>query len=203
MRFRALPVVSAAVSFAVTTVVVAMAAPSIASASSWGPINTTHVLDAPTLTFTAHMGFGSTYGWQCTNTQLDADVRNAADFTVTNSELPTDCRGTDSASSCTITMKATRLDWTITGDSPSNITIQGVHIDVRVETIPPGGGCFVRDTTPALTVTGTLGGGTWNANEHAITFGNATGLTAHNGSGNFAVTVTGTFRDTTQTLTLT
>jgi hypothetical protein len=180
----------------------ALALPSFASALSWGPIGTTHVLDSPDLEFTIHSG-GGAFGAKCTASQLHLDVRSAADVTITNLGFPKDCHGTDLAADCTVTAKATKLDWTMTAPATDNIQIHGIHIDLFFEDEPPNTNCLFHQTN--VTITGTLRGAVWDPAEHEITLGvGASGLVAHSIFGNNQeVTIFGTFRDTPQTLTLT
>jgi hypothetical protein len=183
----------------------ALAAPSFASAVSWGPIGTTHVLDSSDLEFTIHSSALGPIGAVCTAAQLHLDVISATDVTITDLGFPEDCHGTDNAAGCTVTAKATRLHWTMTAPATDNIMIHGVHIDLRFETRPPAGSASCLLNGGTITITGTLRGGVWDTQEHELTFRKplATGLTAHSALGNnLPVTVSGTFRDTTQSLTL-
>jgi hypothetical protein len=130
----------------------------------------------------------------------------SSDVTITDLGFPEDCHGTDNAAGCTVTAKATKLHWTMTAPSTDNIMIHGIHIDLRFETRPPAGdhNCTVLDGA-SFTITGTLRGGIWDTQEHELTFRkpSATGLTVHSALGNnIPVTVSGTFRDTSQGLTL-
>lgn len=182
----------------------ALAAPSAASAASWGPIGSTHVLDSPNLEMTLDL-IAFDVGVACTEAQLHVDIRSAADATVTNLGFPRDCHGTDLAVGCTATLRATKLHWNMTGPTTNNVMIHGVHIDIHFETRPPAGSTPCLFDKDDFTVTGTLRGGVWDPTTHEITFNKATatGLTVHSPIGNNdTVTFSGTFRDTQQTLTL-
>ena len=188
--------------FAGALMVCAMAVPSMASAASWSPLTpSTHVLDSSNLGFTAHTTPVTT-GSVCPETRLHVEVFNASTIEITSMTFPQDCQGTLAATGCTVTPFATRLPWTATGISSRNVQIEGVHIDVRFETRPPAGStpCAVNGITSTLT--GTLSLGTFNNTSHHITFDNATGLTSHSPLGSAVATVTGTVRDTQQSLVL-
>ncbi|HEX5924547.1 MAG TPA: hypothetical protein VFY45_11990 [Baekduia sp.] len=182
-----------------------LAVPSLASASSWGPIGTTHVLDSTDLEFTFHTG-SSSIGVLCTEAQLHVDVISSADVTITNLGFPQDCHGIDLAAGCTVTPKALRLHWTMTAPATDNIMIHGIHINWAYENKPPPAtSCPLLGLV--LTTTGTVRGGIWDPAEHEITFKkpSATGLSTSSNTGGapLPTTMSGTFRDTTQTLTLT
>jgi hypothetical protein len=185
----------------------AFAVPSVASAASWGIIGTTHTLFSANLGFSTHSTFGSS-GWICNESQLHADVRNAATLTVTSATFR-NCTGIGAYSDCTVTMVPTGFPWsgTAIGAGTNDIRIDGLQVDMKFETRPPAGssGCPIDGTTP--TWTGTLGTGTtgtlWDVGQHEITFSSAAGTTLHGVTTEpQAVTVTGTLRDTTQSLTL-
>ena len=188
---------------AVIIAAAALALPSFASALSWGPVGTTHVLDSSDLEVTFHFTTGP-IGVACTGAQLHVDVVSPSDVTVTNLLFPKDCHGTDGGTGCTVTAKATRLHWTMTGSTTTDIQIHGIHIDWLFETAPP------PDPTPCplagvtITTTGTLRGGIWDHAEHELTFRKptTTGLTSSGPSSVAPTTISGTFRDTTQSLTL-
>jgi hypothetical protein len=173
-------------------VVCALAMPSMASGASWGVVGTTHVLDSSNLSFSVP---AITVGWICTASQFHVDVTSAARLTVTSATFDS-CHGSGTAGGgCAATFKATLLPWTITGPSTTNIQAHGLHFDLRFD-----GTCQAAGLD--LTVTGTATQGTWDAAAHQITFASAPGLELFSADENHPVTMSGTIRDTTQTLTL-
>jgi hypothetical protein len=176
-------------------------APSMASAAGWGPLGTTHLLTATNLRFDAHVVGIGVGGAFCTDTRFHADVRDAARLTITNATFGT-CHGTGLAVDCTPTMAATNFPWTATGASTSNITIEGVQVDIHFTNRPGDPNSCIAPSS--VTSTGHLGGGLWDAAAHQVTYTNTTGLTAHiPGFGPAVETTSGTLRDLTQSLTLT
>jgi hypothetical protein len=184
--------------FAGVIAVCAFAVPSMASASSWGVIGTSHTLTSTNLVFVAHTFFG-VVGAACADSRFVFDVRSAAELTVTNATFNR-CSGTGFETGCTVTATGTSFHWGITGTATTNVQFSGVRIDVRFETRPGGslGSCIIEGQD--LTSTGSLNGGVWGSAGHEVTYTNATGLTSHlAGLGSFgssAVTVTGTLFDT-------
>jgi hypothetical protein len=170
------------------------AMPSTASATSWDVVGTTHVLDSTNLSFSVP---ALSAGMICTNSSFDVDVRTSAQLTVTSGTFD-NCEGAAGSSlGCTVTATATRLPWTVTASSTTSVSINGVHIDLTY-----AGGCSLAGTS--VTLTGNLGGGVWNQPSHQVTYSGGTGLTQHiPGLGSFPMTLSGTIRDTQQTLTLT
>jgi hypothetical protein len=93
----------------------------------------------------------------------------------------------------------------VTGLTTSNVQIHNVRIDVQFENHPGSSACTTVNGVTSIW-TGTLSGGRWTgngANQHEVIFTNAEGLVSHGPTGSVAVTLSGTFRDTAQTLTLT
>jgi hypothetical protein len=179
----------------------ALAAPPMASAASWGPLGSTHVLTSSNLRFDAHVPNVGIGGVFCTGSQLHAEVRDGLNLIVTGASFGT-CHGTGVATNCTPTMRATSLPWNVTGLTTSNVTIDGMRFDIHFETSPGAPASCIAPSP--VTLTGTLGSGTWIAPTHVVSFVNATGLTAHiPGFGPAVTTTSGTFRDISQTLTLT
>jgi hypothetical protein len=189
--------------FGAALMVCAFAVPSMASAASWGVIGSTHVLDSSDLSFLGHTTSG-TLGEVCADSQFHSDVRNTAILTITSASFK-NCMGTGAlGANCTVTRTSTRFPWSATGASTTNVQIHDVHVDVKYENTPGNPtACAVNGAI--VTWTGTLNSGSWNASTHSVTFTNATGLVATSTSlaGVTNVTVSGTIRDTAQTLTLT
>lgn len=182
----------------------AFAMPAMASAASWAPgnIGTTHILDAssanPVSFNVAAVGAGST----CGISQFHVDIRSAFDATVTSAAFKS-CMGTGAAVTCTVTETATRLPWTITNPTTTNITIDGIHIDILYENTPGApGNCALPGT---ITLTGNLHNGAWSQPSHEITWANAGSLVQHIDAlaGSFPTVISGTIFDTAGTLTLT
>jgi hypothetical protein len=187
--------------------ITAFALPSVASAGSWGTIGTGHTLDSSSFTFTSHFfpapPFFSAVTSSCTQTQFATDVTSAGVLTITSATF-TGCTATGTGSACTATLTARGLPWRATGPTTTNVQIHDFNVTMRVETRPGASPppCAIQDMT--ATLTGTLTGGTWNASAHQFAFSNADGLTTHvPGLGPWPTTTSGTFRDTSQTLTLT
>jgi hypothetical protein len=189
--------------FGVVLMVCAFVVPSMASAASWGVIGSTHVLDSSDLSFLGHTTSG-TLGEVCADSQFHVDVRSAAILTITSASFK-NCMGIGTlGTNCTVTRTSTRFPWSATGASTTNVQIHDVHIDVKYENTP-GNASTCALSGALFTWTGTLNSGSWNAATHSVTFTNATGLVATSASlpGVANVTVSGTIRDTAQTLTLT
>jgi hypothetical protein len=191
--------------FGAALAVCVFAVPSMASASSWGVIGSTHTLISANLGYVAH-GQTAPVTWTCLSSQFHVNVANAAALRVTGVAFRS-CSTIGLFGGCTVTPTATQLPWTITGTTTSNIQIEGLNMDLRFETLPPGGGSSCFQHNQNVTWTGTLNGGVWNAAQHEMNYTAATGTTLH---GLFSsthaaapMTVMGTIRDTSQTLTLT
>jgi hypothetical protein len=96
-------------------------------------------------------------------------------------------------------------DWNVTGITTSDVRINSVDVDITFENHPGSSSCVNVPHQP-VTLTGILGGGQWTgngANQHEVIFANDEGIFSHGPTGTSTVTVSGTFRDTQQTLTLT
>lgn len=179
----------------------AFMAPSMASAASWGPLGTTHPLTSTNLRFDAHVPNVGVGGVLCTNSRMDADVRESTRLTLTDITFGT-CHGTGVAADCTPNMRATNLSWSATGHSTTDVSIDGMQVDIHFTNRPGDPTSCIAPTS--VTLTGGLRGGTWNGFSHQIEYLGATGLTAHiPGVGTVVATATGTLRDLNQTLTLT
>lgn len=175
--------------------VCAIAAP-MASAASWSVIGTTHVLSSNNLAFTAVTPLG-TVGSSCLDSEFHVDVRSAAVLTITAAAFRGCSGNAGIALGCSVSATATNLDWTATAVTTTNVQIHGVDVDVRFS-----GPCLANNVQTRLT--GTLTGGTVTPSSdpaaRRVHFNHAHGLTSHSALGNSAAFVTGTFRDTTQTL---
>jgi hypothetical protein len=170
-------------------------------AAGWGVLGTTHALDVPLqFSFTQHTGAGASF-YSCSGMQLHVNVVSSAALAVTAASFRS-CTSLGESGHCAVTAVPTGLPWTVTGSTTSNIQIHGLRLDLRFDTLFPGGSPICFFETQAPTVTGTLSGGTWDAAEHQVTFANDSGLFVHSGAGTFVSTVSGSLRDTTQTLTL-
>ncbi|MET0602167.1 MAG: hypothetical protein ABW167_09285 [Baekduia sp.] len=186
---------------AIVVAIASLAGPSASSATSWSTVGSTYVLDSSDLTFSVAAVSSS---WTCTAVQMHVDVTSIDLITVTNADFLRDCHGAGAASGCTVTPKATGLHWTMTAPKKDDVTIHGIKIDFTFETRPPPDPQACTFLGVTFNVTGTLGPGTWHEGLHETTFTNAPGLTAHIPAfGSVPVLVTGTFKDTAQTLSLT
>jgi hypothetical protein len=184
--------------------VCAFAVPSMASAASWSPLNTTHQLTSPDLQFTANLT-GTPGGSSCADSEFDAEVFSAAVIEITGAVFR-NCSGTGGATGCTATPVGNNFPWTATARTTTDIQIHRVDVSVVFDTKPGGapGSCAQEGFT--IRVTGTLVGGVFDPSSvganRRITYTNATGTTAHllTTGLNAPATVLGTIRDTTATL---
>jgi hypothetical protein len=173
----------------------AFAVPSMASAAVWGPLNTNQLLASSNAAFTSSLGVG----WTCYNQQLNTHVRTPASSTLdvisTGWGL---CVGTGGAAGCTVFFSATGLPWAATATS-SSVVATPWHVQV---TYGSGSGCALAGTT--FNVDGTLNG-TWTPATHSLAFSASSGtLTAtYMGSPVATITVTGTWTNAANALTLT
>ena len=182
--------------------VCALAAP-MASAASWAPIGTTHVLSSADLSFTATGALGQ-LGSSCADSEFHVDVTSAAVLTITGAAFR-NCMGTFAAANCTLTMNPTGLPWRATAITTTNVQIHGVDVDVLFENTPGNPtACAVNGASVRLT--GTLTSGTFDPSatgaNRRVTFNHADGLTSHSAQlgGPTQAFVTGAFRDTAGTL---
>jgi hypothetical protein len=185
--------------------VCAFAMPAMSSAASWGVIGTEHTLHSANLGFTATDPVLGGISSSCAASTFTVDVRTAAALTVTSTQF-TNCTAQGAAiGDCTVTATGTpepNPDWTVTGVTTTNVQIHDVRIDLTFENKPGSSNCL-NVNGQNLLLTGTLTGGVWDAAAHQVTFNNAEGLVSHGATGNNTrITVTGTIRDTQQTLTL-
>ncbi len=190
--------------FAGVMAVCAFAMPAMSSASSWAPLTSEHTLHSANLGFTATDPVLGGISSSCAESTFTVDVRNAAQLAVTSTSFR-NCTGQGGAiGDCTVTAAGTNTTtWTGTGITTSNVTIDNVRIDVTFENKPGSSNCL-NVNGASIILTGNLGGGQWNGNAaHSVTYSNDEGLVSHGATGNGTVaTVTGTIRDTQQTLTL-
>jgi hypothetical protein len=110
-----------------------------------------------------------------------------------------------------MTLTASKLPWTVTGLSTTNIQIHNFHVNILYENTPGNPTACPLNNVP-VTWTGTLTSPTqthWDGTAHQITLNNVAGLAIHSetfatlfGGASQRVTVTGTLRDTSQTLAL-
>jgi hypothetical protein len=191
MKFtRKLVVLSAAI-----TALAAFAMPSMASAAVWGPLNTNQLLASSNAAFSS-AGLGA--GWTCFNQQLNTHVRTPASSTLdVNSTGWGLCVGTGIAAGCVTTFSNTGLPWAATATS-STVVATPWHVQVTFS----GGSCPLAGTT--INVDGTING-TWTPSTHSLAFNASSGtLTAtYMGSPVGTFTVTGTWTNAAQALTLT
>lgn len=187
--------------FAGVLAVCALSMPAMAPAAIWDGVGSNHVLDssnpANRISYSvAALGAG----WTCGITDINIDIRSPTDAIVTNAVYAS-CMGTGSAVNCTVTNTGTSFPWTMTNTGTADVTIHGENVDFSYENTP--GAAQACGVPGENIVTGSLHTGVWNQATHEITYTNATGLSVHTSVGTFPVTVTGTLRDTAQTLTLT
>jgi hypothetical protein len=166
--------------------------PSVASAASWGTVGTEHTLTSTNLGFTSPANGGVTS--QCSNSSFTADVRSAANLTITSGTFANCTSSGPGIGDCVTTSRGTNFPWFATGTSTTNVQLERVVVDVFFE----GPLCAAAGGSTQLT--GTLNSGVWNAAAHSVTFTNAEGLSSHPGP--TAVTVRGLLTDSAGTLTL-
>ena len=185
--------------FGVLLAVSAFVVPSMALAASWFQVGTTHQLFSPNLSATGTLPIIGQTGWTCNGAELDADVVSANTIEITSWRF-NDCMGTQGQSNCTLTATGTGFPWTATATATTNVQIHGVHVTLVFENTPGNPNPCQNPST--FTLTGTLTGGSWNPATNEVLLTEAHGLIAHVlGTGlNAAQFVTGTIRDTTNTL---
>ncbi len=187
--------------------VCAFAMPAMSSAASWAPLLSEHTLHSANLGFTATDPVLGGISSSCAASTFTVDVRNAAAMTITSTSFTNCTFSGANVGDCTMTaVGTTPTTWTVTGVTTSNVTIDNVRIDVTFENKPGSSAC-VNVNGASLIWTGNLTGGAWSgngANQHSVIYTNAEGLVWHGATGNNTrLTMTGTIRDTQQTLTLT
>lgn len=175
---------------AVVMALVGLGVPSMASAASWATVGSTHMLDSSNLLFSSQ---SLNIGLICTNSQFHIDVTNGEQLTITGIAMNScDATGTG-GSGCIATVTPVLPHWTITGTSNTDIRIR-LHMNVTFDGTCAGNGTF-------LTVTGTVKAGVWSQVQHEIVYTNAEGVNADAGVfGSPPMTISGTIRDTTQSL---
>ena len=194
--------------FAAAMAFCAFMMPAAASALSWGGVGTHHVLDSPNVGFTSTGAVGRIIS-SCTSSSFTSNVSSAANLEITATSFGGTCTASfpDLAATgvCNVTATGTSLPWTATARTTSDIQIHGVNIDVVFDQTATTT-CPAAVTGAALRITGTLTGGAWtgnSANQHEIILQDEEGLVSHSALGNgVQVTARGTFRDTSQSLTV-
>lgn len=178
--------------------VCAFALPAMASAASWtGTFPSTHVLDSSnpanrvSFSVAAPVNAGST----CAIARFHVVLDSAFDGTVTAATFQ-NCMGAGGAVNCTVTPVATRLPWTITNPTTTNVTIDGVHIDAFFENTP--GAASACAAPGNVTLTGNLAAGSWSNVGRELTFTSGSILSAHFAApiGTQTAVVSGTVADT-------
>jgi hypothetical protein len=188
--------------FAAAMALCAFAMPSMASASSWGPIGTHHTLDSTDIGFTSDVTGAVS---MCERAQFTVTVTSTANIEIDGAAFSSCMLKAEPllAATCTATSTATGLPWTATARTTSDIQIHGVNIDV----VTTGASCGPL-TNQTTKITGTLAGARWLGNTGArrIELAGTSGLVSHLpevvGTGTFAITLTGTLTDTQETLTV-
>ena len=170
--------------FAGALAVCALGLPAVASASSWGPVGgADHVLNTPNFGFLSNF-LGQPATSSCTSSSFTAVVLSAADMQIRAGSFGGLCTFTGaSVGTCTMTMTPTRLPWTATAVTTSNIQIHGVHIDVRFEQPRNGLNSCANVNGADLTFTGTITNVRY-LGPGRIDLGGAHGLVSHSALGN-------------------
>ena len=180
--------------FAAAMAICAFAMPSMASASSWGPVNTEHTLH------TTNFGLindTSSISSMCSTAQFTVDVVSTAVIEITSASF-TGCNWGGAIGTCTATSSCTNFPWTATARTTSDIQIHGVNINTFFE----GAACGVPSQT--LRITGTITNERWLGNAaHSIELAGSHGLVSHFLGASSAITLTGTLTDVQETLTVT
>ncbi len=183
----------------------AFAMPSMASASSWGPVGTEHTLDSSSPVGFSLPALGTTS--DCARTQFTMTVTSTANVEIDSANYA-GCTVTGPAGVtglCTTTPTATNFPWTATAVSTSNIQIHGVNVDITLENHPGSSACVAVGLR--LRITGTLTGAKWHGNGavRTLEFNGADGLVAHAAVGNDIPLggLTGTLFDTQASITIT
>jgi hypothetical protein len=181
----------------------AFAMPSMASAASWGVVGSTHVLDSPNLQFVDTNASLGGAGSTCGVNQFHTVVSSSSVLTVTATNF-SNCMGLGAAVNCTTTPTGTSFPWSATGVTTTNIQLSKVHVTVIFENTP--GNATACALPGAVTLSGTLaspGKTHWDALAHQVTTLAATGLVANTSlTTGDSTTISGTLRDTSQTLVL-
>ncbi len=184
--------------FAGVMAVCAFAMPSMASAFVWSPVGSHHGLFSSNLTFQSE-GAGA-IGSSCASSTFTGDVNSTSDVTISAASF-TNCMGILGAQPCTATAEGTNFPWTVTPTTP--VTIDRVHVTVHLENTPGAASACPAPIT--ITLTGRLNAGHWNNTGHETIMSpptTGTGLIGHGPTGSLTVTVSGTIRDESGTLTL-
>jgi hypothetical protein len=181
--------------FAAMMTLCAFMMPSMASASSWGPVGTEHRLDS-NIGFVADALSASS---MCANAQFTVNVVSTTVIEITGvSFIGCTVASTNAlVGTCTLTASGTSLPWTATAVSTSNIQIHGVNINAFLENEPGSTACSASGQP--LKITGTLSNASWlgNTNDPRIELSGSTGLVFHNPAlGTSPITSTGTLTDT-------
>lgn len=171
-------------------------APSMASAASWSPIGSEHRFDSPDGTF-AFESIGITS--VCGESVFTASVANAMDIEITSAVFRRCTASGTAIGTCTKTMTATNLPWTATPTTTTNVDIRNILIDIQLENEPGSTACTAAGVNAIIT--GSIINGDWNNTTREGVLRGTTGLFAHSVLGNnLPITLSGTVRDTQQTL---
>lgn len=188
--------------FAAAMALCALVMPSLASAVSWSPAGLETTIDSPDIGFTSTADNGLQIISSCASSSFTGTVNStgsaieitAGTFARCVASLPN-----AGNRNCTVTSVGTRFPWTATVPSTDNIQIHGIHVDVTFENTPGNTTCAEAGLNGAnITITGTLGGGTWTGNStRMIDFADDAGLVSHSILGlGTPVTVRGTLLST-------
>ena len=149
--------------------------PSVASAASWSPANTTDGrIDSGNVGFSIPAtGSGSS----CTSSTFSVSADSAAVATITGASFQ-NCHGdVGSGVGCTTTTQVTNLNWPATAINTTRIEIHGFDIDVSFEQTPGTlGECANNGLNIRLTGTLTL---SYTPATRTFDFLGATGLVTH------------------------
>jgi hypothetical protein len=172
----------------------AMTMPAMASAATWGPVNTNGTfLNAVTVTIP-----GYSTAIYCLST-LGYHVRTPASslLDVTSASFTGCTTGGGLFSGCAVTMTATGLPWTLNGTLPGNIPIP-----ISASGSFSGTSCAVNGLTYTLASKPSYTVGSWVAATHTVDVQNHPITFTLQGGGSPPSYLTAAFRNPTQTLTL-
>jgi hypothetical protein len=173
--------------FMAAMAVCAFAMPSMASAASWGPINSEHTLTSTNIGFTT-----SAITSACADSSFTADVNNIGSVLTVTSANFRRCTSTGPAiGSCTTTSNGTGFPWRATVPSTTNVQIHNVDIDILFENHPGSTACNIVGVK--ATLEGTLTNGHWTGNTtRTVVLNSSPGLTSTSALGTQEVFTQGT-----------
>jgi hypothetical protein len=190
--------------FAAAMALCAFAMPSMAPAASFSPVGLETTLHSADVGFTSANPALGRINSNCTRSNFTVRVTSAALLDVIGATFGGHCTAqfldVAGAPICTSTAQATTLPYRGTAPSATNITIDGVRIDVGFENTPGNANCTTAGLTGgSIIITGNLTGGVYNNGPRTLVYSNAPGLVSHSaatGANGTPVAVRATFTST-------